>query len=158
MDTLDDEYGRLFESLKTEVSRVEPKWPIFNSYGGDPRWWNWYGGPPYAVHASWNPKNYWDLEYRNTEGQLHRIYGPAYVSKLYEIQAWYKNGLRHREGGPAYIHKANMAWFYEDKLHNLEGPAVVEGGGPKQYWIMGARMSKKQYDWEIRRRKRKCLI
>ena len=99
-----------------------------------------------------------DIEYRDTDGIVHRIYGPARISKKYNVQEWYKNGLRHRENGPAVIHKNNMVWFYEGELHRLDGPAVIEQGGPKQYWIYGVKYSKKQYEWEIRRRKRKGLI
>jgi hypothetical protein len=157
MDTQEQEYGRFWEAFTIEATKVEARYPVFQSYGGSPQWWDYWGNH-YAVHPRWNPRGLSDIEYRNMDGKLHRIYGPAYISQLYNVLAWYKDGLRHREGGPAYIHNANMAWFYEDKLHNLEGPAVVEGGGPKQYWIMGARMSKKEYEKEIRRRKRKGLI
>ena len=136
--------------------------PPFTGYGPNPRWWNYYGGP-YNL-KSWNGvvatsrKIYPDIEYRNLEGQLHRIYGPAYISKTFDVEAWFKNGKRHRIGGPAYIHRYNMVWFKDDKLHNLEGPAVVEKGGPKQYWINGKSFTEKQYNWEIARRKRKGII
>lgn len=157
MDTQDDEHGRLLESFTTTMIRLDAKYPVFQGYGGNPRWWNYWGNH-FSVSRNWNPKDICDIEYRNLEGQLHRIYGPAYINRLYEVQAWYKNGQRHREGGPAYIHKNNMVWFFEDKLHNFDGPAVIEGGGPKQYWIHGVRMSPKEYKKEIRRRKLKGLL
>lgn len=155
--------GELFETLSLDKQFVEPKTPPFTGYGPYPQYWNWYGGP-WPVNG-WNARRhvadrtmYMDVEYRNTEGQYHRIHGPSYISKLFEVQAWYKDGKRHRVGGPAYIHRANMVWFFEGKPHNLEGPAVIEGGGPKQYWIHGERYTAKQYKWEIARRKRKGLI
>lgn len=157
-----DKLGELYEALTLEKKFVEPMSPPFTGYGPNPRWWNWYGGP-WPVNA-WNGKPqtsrkiYLDIEYRNTAGLLHRIYGPAYISRTFEIEAWFKEGKRHRVDGPAYIHRYNMVWFQEDLLHNLEGPAVIEKGGPKQFWIQGIKYSEKQYNWEIERRKRKGLI
>ena len=113
MDT--DEFGELFETLTLEKKFVDPVSPPFTGYGPNPSWWNYYG-------HTWQISNYRrrssvplnlpkDTEYRNFEGKLHRLYGPAYISQLYEIEAWYKEGKRHREHGPAYIHKRNMIWF-----------------------------------------------
>jgi hypothetical protein len=156
----DNSLGELVEALTIEKKLVEAMSPPFTGYGPNPRWWNYYGGP-WPIGRSRNVssrKIYPDIEYRNLQGQLHRIYGPAYISRTFDIEAWFKEGKRHRIGGPAYIHKRNMVWFKEDKLHNLEGPAVIEYGGPKQYWINGIRFKEKQYNWEIARRKRKGLI
>jgi hypothetical protein len=147
----------LFESLITEKISVPAMSPPFRGYGPWPQQWNYRGGP-YQVHPRHNPKDHCDIEYRNTEGKRHRIYGPAYKSIIYNIEAWYKDGERHRVDGPALVHNNNMVWFYEGKLHRLDGPAVVESGGPKQYWIMGQRLSPKEYKKEIARRKRKGLI
>jgi hypothetical protein len=158
----DDSLGKLFEALTLEKRFVEPMSPPFTGYGPHPHRWHYYGGPwPISNRRRGSSviKNLpQDIEYRNHEDKLHRIYGPAYISQLFEIEAWFNNGKRHRIGGPAYIHKRNMVWFVEGKLHNLEGPAVVEGGGPQQYWIEGKRFTEKQYKWEITRRKRKGLI
>ena len=156
----DDPLGELFEALILEKKFVEPMSPPFTGYCSDPRWWNYYGGPwpVFGPHNGKSRKIYMDIEYRNALGLLHRTYGPAYISRTFEIEAWFKEGKRHRIGGPAYIHRHNMVWFKEGKLHNLEGPAVVERGGPKQYWIEGERFTEKQYKWEIARRQRKGLI
>jgi hypothetical protein len=155
MDKSEDQaLGELFEALSIERVMGPPMTPPFQGYGPRPEWWCYWGGP-YPVR---NTEGHYDVEYRNTEGKRHRLYGPAYISTKYHIEEWYKDGKRHREGGPAFIHKNNRVWFYEDKLHNLDGPAVIEGGGPKQYWIMGQRMSEKEYKKEIERRKRKGLI
>ena len=156
--------GELYEALSLDKQFVEPKTPPFTGYGPMPQCWNYYGAP-WPV-TGWNRcrnindhrKLYHDIEYRNAEGKLHRIYGPAYISRVFEVRAWYKDGKRHREHGPAYIHKRNMIWFQENQLHRLDGPAVMEGGGPKQYWIQGVRYTEKQYKWEIARRQRKGLI
>jgi hypothetical protein len=156
MDTQECEQGKLIEALTLEIVRLEPCYPAFQCFSKNTKNWDLYGHwkvPPY-----WNNSNYMDVEYRNSDGKLHRIYGPAYISRLYNIQAWFKNGIRHRDDGPAYIHNANMVWFSEGELHNFNGPAVLELGGPEQYWIHGSRLSKKEFKKEINRRKRSGLI
>ena len=149
--------GELYEALTLHKNFVEPTSPPFTGYGPNPNWWNWYG-TTWPIRNRTSHKIYPDIEYRNSKDELHRIYGPAYISRNFEIEAWFKEGKRHRVGGPAYIHNSNMVWYQEGKLHNLEGPAVIEYGGPKQYWIDGVRFKEKQYKWEIARRKRKGLI
>lgn len=153
----EQDLGRLFEALSVEARLVPAQTPPFQGYGPYPSRWNYWGGPHHVFSPSQLPLKP-DIIYLNGAGERHRIYGPAYVSQKYDIEEWWKDGMRHREGGPAYIHNRNSVWFFEDKLHRLDGPAVVEGGGPKQYWIMGQRMSEKEYKKEIARRKRKGLI
>lgn len=148
----DEELGKLFEELSIDRTSMPALSPTFQGYGKNPMIWAWYGRP-WIVRG--NSK---DIVYLDKNGKRHRIYGPAYISQKYDIEEWWKEGLRHREGGPAYRHKNNMVWFYEGKLHRLDGPAVIEYGGPKQYWIDGIMYSAKQYKWEIARRKRKGLI
>jgi hypothetical protein len=157
MDIQEDDYGRLFEELSLEKVNVEPMTPPFNGYGRNPDYWNWYGSP-WSTHSYKNGSKAKDIVYLNKDNKRHREFGPAYVSRRYEIQEWWKDGKRHRVAGPAYIHKNNQVWFFEGKLHRLDGPAVDELGGPKQYWIHGQRMSVKEYKKEINRRKRKGLI
>jgi hypothetical protein len=153
---MSEDIDKMFEALSVEKSYVEPKTPPFTNLGNWPDWWNWFGA--YAIRNHTTRKLTDDVEYRNTEGKLHRLYGPAYISETYNVEAWYKDGNLHRLGGPAYVHNLNMAWFVDGKLSRLDGPAVVGGGVPKQYWIDGIKFSKKQYNWEIARRKRKGLI
>ncbi len=153
----EQELGRLFEALSTDRQIVPAMTPPFQGYGPYPEYWNYWGGT-YPANRPGKPEPKPDIVHMNAEGKRHRIYGPAYVSQKYNIEEWWKDGMRHREGGPAYTHNDNKVWFYEDKLHRLDGPAVIEGGGPKQYWIMGQRMSEKEYKKEIARRKRKGLI
>lgn len=156
MDPTEAELGKLFESLSINRELEPAVTPPFQGYAARPEWWVWWGS--YPVHQHQNVNNYLDIVYRNAEGKMHRIYGPAYFSRIYNLEQWYKDGLRHREDGPAYIHNKNKVWFYEDKLHRLDGPAVTELGGPKQYWIHGQRLPPKEYKKEIARRKRKGLI
>lgn len=156
MDSSDD-LDRLYEELTLERVLDDPNMPLFTCFTHyDQRWWNWYGGA-YAVPRQWNPKFKKLICYKNNEGQLHKVSGPAYINDLYDEEAWYFNGELHRDGNWAYRHKGNFVWFKHGKLHNLEGPAVVEMAGPLQYWIDGVRYSRKQYKWEIKRRQRKGM-
>lgn len=151
MATEVDELDRLYEALMIEGKLVDCQTPnVF--------WRNRF----FSLWARW-PLNFpdsfpKDMEYRNTEGRLHRIYGPAYVSTHYKVEEWYKDGELHRVNGPARTHK-DSKWYYVDgKLHRLDGPAVDAKGHPKQYWIGGQKLSPKEYKKEIERRKRKGLI
>jgi len=118
--------------------------------------------PPYYGYKNYGYDRWWtsgvDIVYLNQEGKKHRIYGPAYISKKYDIEEWHKNGVFHREGGPAVRHRKNMYWFKEGVLHRLDGPAIDTGGGPKEYWVDGQQLSPKEYKKEIARRNRKNII
>ena len=140
-----DDLDRLYEALTTEGRLVDNTLPSFyyrgNMQGG---WWGCYKSK--------------DLEYRNVDGELHRINGPAYISFYYKVEEWYKNGELHRIGGPARIHKDSKWWYVDGKLHRLDGPAVDQKSHHKEYWIGGQQWSPKNYKKEIERRKRKGLI
>ena len=124
------------------------------------------GGPPFGGYGGfhlfyqndWRVRNTKVEVWTNSEGRIHRIYGPAYRTLDNSLIEWYKDGDLHRIGGPARINNGNMFWYKKGILHNLDGPAVIEGAGPKQYWIDGVRYSPKQYKWEINRRKRRGII
>lgn len=152
----DSDIDALYEALVLEKSYEEPRYPLINGVGGDPKWWSFWGN--YLIPPHRNPQNKKDIVYRDTNGVKHRLGGPAYISEMYDIEAWYKEGVLHRIGGPAYRHKSTLLWFVEGKLHRLDGPAVVDLGCPKQYWIDGIKYSAKQYKWEIKRRMRKGLL
>ena len=147
MATEADELDRLYEALMIEGKLVDGTPPGYFCRG---RMWSTWQRWPNGL-----PK---DIEYRNAEGQLHRIYGPAYISTYYKVEEWYKDGEPHRVNGPARTHKDNKWWYLDGKLHRLDGPAVDAKGYPKQYWIGGQRLSPKEYKKEIERRKRKGLI
>lgn len=148
MDDSDHSLARLAEELTLTRLTREAESPQFGGYGGRlarfPTW-------------SWKVDGL-DYVYLNDKGDLHRLYGPAYVSRKYKIEKWYKEGELHRVGGPALQHQSTLHWYLEGELHNLEGPAVIDPAGPCQYWIYGVRMSKKEYNKEIARRKRRGLL
>lgn len=149
--TTDKSLDALMESLTLEEVLEDPKMPLQYWQGDIYDLW-WYSR---KRHLPQIPK---DAVYRNANGAYHRLYGPAYVSRVYEIEAWYKNGKLHREDGPAYIHKSANFWFLEGKLHRLNGPAVDKPGHPKEFWINGQKLPPKEYKKEITRRIRKGLI
>jgi hypothetical protein len=61
-------------------------------------------------------KEYRDrIEFRNEQGYLHRIDGPAIEWKSGHKE-WYINGQRHREDGPAVIFSNNERYVW-----NLNG-------------------------------------
>lgn len=142
-----DELDILYERLTLEPEQAVPMHPPIGGYNGYEyewygRWYSHSGGPS-------------DVIYRNSKGKYHRLYGPAYVSKKYDIEIWYKDGVYHRVGGPAIRHKNNKLWYYEGKLHNLHGPAIDTKCGPKEYYIHGWKLSPKEFKKEIARRKKK---
>lgn len=68
-----------------------------------------------------------EQKWRNANGQLHRIDGPAVVH-LDGSKAWYVNGLRHR----------------------TDGPAIEYANGNKEYFIKGICINKKDFDDPVR--------
>lgn len=147
------ELDLLYEELTLDKFYEDAMSPPFQGFGGSPSRWEYFGS--YPVSPKYNPKGYRDIVYRNTLGQKHRTTGPAYISKLFDVEVWYFKDKMHNDNGWAYRHGGNFCWFKQGILHNLHGPAVVERGGPLQYWIDGVKLSPKQYKWEIARRKRK---
>lgn len=152
---MDEDFDKLYEALTVEKTLEEPRGGLYGGYHtrryriSDFTYW-WYG----RAKSDALP----DIAYRDKDGKYHRIYGPAYVSRNYKIEEWYKHGVRHREDGPAIDHKGNQFWIKDGFLHRLDGPAVVMLNGPKQYWINGSKLPPKEYKKEIARRKRKGLI
>lgn len=59
------------------------------------------------------------------DDQLHRIDGPAYISKIF--QSWWQYGLRHRLDGPA------IEWTY----------------GRQEWYLDGVRLSKSEFKNQI---------
>lgn len=143
-----DSQDALFETLMIEKLFELAKSPPMGGYNSAHILWQGY---------CWRVDGH-DIAYRNNDNQYHRLYGPAYISKNYDIEIWFKDGEYHRIGGPAIKHKNNFLWYQDGKLHNLNGPAIIDGGGPCQYWIEGRKYSPKEYKKEIARRRRRGLI
>jgi hypothetical protein len=62
--------------------------------------------------------------YYNSNGQFHRLDGPAIVWTN-GTKEWLINNKRHRESGPAIeYNNGTKFWYLNDKIHRLNGPAV----------------------------------
>lgn len=72
------------------------------------------------------------LQYRNGEGLLSRVDGPAYIQP--HAKQWYLNGKRHRVGGPAYETAHVNEWWVNGHRHRTDGPAIAYANGTK-YWF-----------------------
>ena len=60
------------------------------------------------------------------EGKLHRLDGPAWISKSEEETRWYKDGVLHREDGPAIQSPSMEVWYLNGKYHRIGGPAYID--------------------------------
>lgn len=152
---------RLFEEL-TISRRLED--PVMPPWCGILNEFRWCRDRPmalmhlYSASKRYKRVKYQDIHYCNNDGKLHRIFGPAYISKNYDLEIWYKEGIIHREDGPAITFRKNEYWVLNGEFHRIGGPAVTQTCGPKLYYINGQKYSPKQYKWEMDRRKRKGLI
>lgn len=144
----DQDLDKLIDELTIELVHIQAKTPPKGGWNHDHKFWS---------KVRWTVDGV-DIAYYNRDGYLHRLFGPAYISKKYNVKIWYKDGDYHRIGGPAIQHKENFLWYKDGKLHNLDGPAIIDPAGPSQYWIDGQRYSLKEYKKEIIRRKRKGIL
>jgi hypothetical protein len=68
--------------------------------------------------------------WRDDEGELHRINGPAMIEANGD-ETWFYHGWIDREDGPAMIMHDNSGnrireeWRWNDQLHRKDGPAVI---------------------------------
>ena len=70
----------------------------------------------------------------NSEGQRHRLDGPA---EIYSngTQWYYQNGNLHNENGPAVIYPSGTQHYCQNnQRHRLDGPAVIRINGEEEYW------------------------
>jgi hypothetical protein len=158
-DNYDEEFARIKEALTIEKTLIPagmpPWWGGFVGVGN----WDWWDrNMGHGCRTKKLTGNQFDTVYLNQEGKRHRLFGPAYINTVYDIEIWYKDGEYHRIGGPAIRHKTTHWWFKEGRPHNLDGPAVVAGGMPPLYYIDGRKYSPKEYKKEIQRRRIKGLI
>ena len=87
--------------------------------------------------------------YRNAEGQLHRIHGPAVIYPDGE-EHWYQNGVLHRLDGPAVVYySGTKAWYRNGKLHRTDGPAVIYPTGDLHWFLNDMRLSEEEFNQRI---------
>ena len=82
---------------------------------------------------------YGTTTYHNSDGQLHRVYGPA-IEHTDGFRSWYQNGQRHRMDGPAVEYSdGGRTWYQNGRLHRLGGPAIERVDGYCAWWQYGQR-------------------
>ncbi len=84
-------------------------------------------------------------EWQNSEGQLHRIDGPA--RELSDgSKEWWINGKYHRTDGPACEDiNGDKEWWVNGKLHRTDGPACEYSNGYKFWYLKDIEYTKKEY-------------
>ena len=110
------------------------------------------------------------IEYKNSNGQLHRADGPAFIyadgAQSWWVngqrhrtdgpafiwadgtQAWYLNGQLHRTDGPAYIWAdGTQAWYLNDKQHRTDGPAVIRADGSQEWCLNDKKVDGKKFEF-----------
>ena len=95
--------------------------------------------------------------WRNDEGELHRLDGPAIVyadgSKF-----WYVNGKLHRSDGPAFEGAdGHKEWYVNNKRHRLDGPAVEWVHGYKEWWVDGEEYPEEQWKQKVKELKQQIV-
>jgi len=81
--------------------------------------------------------NFGNKFWRNKNGELHRLDGPA-VEYSDGHKEWWLNGRRHREGGPAFeVANDRKEWWLNGLLHRLDGPAFEGADGEKWWYLNG---------------------
>jgi hypothetical protein len=78
----------------------------------------------------------WDewMSYDESAIVLHREDGPAIEYRGYK--AWFRNNALHRVDGPAVcVDNGYKAWFINNVLHRLDGPATEYANGDKRWFI-----------------------
>ena len=81
--------------------------------------------------------SYGNMTYHNSDGQLHRVYGPAVVYSN-GGREWYQNGQRHRMDGPAVERvDGSRAWFRNGQRHRIDGPSIEYSDGYRAWHING---------------------
>jgi len=86
------------------------------------------------------------VEWRNEQGQLHRIDGPAFESADGD-RFWYVNDKLHRIDGPAFEWaNGDREWCVNGKPHRTDGPAVEYTDGVLEWWENGKRIPERNGD------------
>ena len=91
------------------------------------------------------------IRYRNSAGQLHRIWGPAVIYPS-GSKFWFQNGLHHRSDGPAVIYPDGSEWWYQrGQIHREDGPAAIYPDGEVCWYLVGVQITKDQCcnDWNV---------
>jgi hypothetical protein len=84
-----------------------------------------------------------NIFWRNKEGLLHRLDGPA-MEYIGGEKEWYQNGKLHRLDGPAIEYPSGYkVWYKNAVLHRIDGPAKEFSNGKKSWYKNGRRFKNK---------------
>jgi hypothetical protein len=120
----------------------QKRWSRKTNYQDEQFWLN--GNKIYETKSASGPrKNI--LSYFNSNGEAHRIDGPAIITEekfkkksrkntiSYE---WYVDGLLHRIDGPAFEDSdGNQDWYIRGVRHRVDGPARIHSSGTKSWYL-----------------------
>ena len=84
------------------------------------------------------------IEWRDSDGKLHREGGPAREWPAQGAKAWYRNGKLHRDDGPAMEGPLGNSWYRNGKRHREDGPAVEHADGRKEWYRQGKELTEAQ--------------
>ena len=84
--------------------------------------------------------------YCNSNGEFHRIDGPA-VECPDNSKYWYQYGHLHRIDGPAIEYDdGTKEWYQNGQRHRTDGPAVERFDGYREWWCNGVELADYQVD------------
>jgi len=87
---------------------------------------------------------YGNKRWRNKNGELHRLNGPA-IECPNGNKHWYINGKCHRTDGPSFESIDGIKeWYQHDKLHRTDGPAVEDANGYKEWYLNDKQVTEQQ--------------
>ena len=96
------------------------------------------------------------VRYYNTQGQLHRVHGPA-IEYTNGGREWWQNGKMHRLDGPAVEYSdGRKFWCQNGLLHRLDGPAI-ESHGYRAWHINGKELTKAEWQQVVASMENVCL-
>ena len=87
--------------------------------------------------------------YRNMEGLVHRVRGPAVIYPDVGTE-WFLHGALHREDGPAIsLSDGYKAWFRSDNVHRTDGPAVIYPDGDREWWLDSQELTEDEFNVQV---------
>ena len=85
------------------------------------------------------------VEWRNPNGKLHRVDGPAVIYNEGHAE-WRINGVRHNLNGPATSWSNNdKSWLLNNKLHCIHGPSL-DWKHEKEWCLGDETLSRQDYN------------
>lgn len=104
--------------------------------------------PESGLKDDWNK-----IDRKSLKPALKRSAAQEFEKNRYGTKMWKnKEGKLHRVGGPAIIHNnGTKIWYYRGQRHRISGPAVTTRLGGEEYWIYGRQISKNQWERAVGR-------